>query len=297
MAGCGDIGRRVVALLADRYRIVAVARSAASADALHAAGVVPIAGDLDDRASLHRLGGIAPIVLHLAPPQPGGLRDERTRALVASLRGVETLVYVSTSGVYGDARGAVVDETRAVAPSTDRAVRRVDAERVLRAWARTHRVRLAILRAPGIYAADRLPVDRVAEGLPALVPADDVRTNHVHADDLARLVVVAVARAASQRVYHASDDSALFMGEWLDLVADRHGLPRPPRVARAQMAGRVSTVRASFLSESRRLSNERAKAELGFVFRYPTVVEGLRDVAENDEARRSGPRGDRKAIA
>ena len=191
------------------------------------------------------------------------------------LRGVHTLLYVSTSGVYGDCEGAWVDETRGVAPGTDRARRRVDAERCLRTWARNSGTRLAILRVPGIYSGARLPTARIAAGTPVLRESDDVYTNHIHADDLARLIVLAIHRGAAQRVYHAVDDSAMRMGDWFDLIADTHGMRRPERMTRDTIASRVAPNLLSFMRESRRLSNARIKNELGVRLLYSTVVEGV----------------------
>ena len=271
------MGARLASLLGDRQRILATTRTAEQVAAFRSLGIVPIVADLDRPATLGRLGGIAPTVVHLAPPPPRGTVDTRTRALLRALSGVERLVYVSTSGVYGDCGGARVDETRRPAPSTDRARRRVDAETALRTWARQHRVRLAILRVPGIYAADRLPVARIRAGTPALLAVDDVYTNHIHADDLARLIALALARGSPQRIYHAVDDSAIRMGDWFDAVADAHRLPRPERVARDAIAARVSPELLSFMTESRRLANRRMHGELGARLRYPTVHEGLAD--------------------
>lgn len=275
IVGHGDVGRRVAALLRDRRRVFATTRTADRAFAMRAEGVVPIVADLDEPATLGRLAGLAPVVVHLAPPPSDGPSDLRTRALLGALSGVSTLVYVSTTGVYGDCGGDVVDETRTVRPATDRARRRVDAERRLRRWGRDTGATVVILRVPGIYAANRLPLARIADGTPALVAADDVRTNHVHADDLARVVVAAIARGAPQRVYHAVDDSALAMGDWLDRVADAFRVPRPERVPRDALTARVSPMRASFMRESRILTNRRLVDELGVRLRFPTVDDGL----------------------
>src|SRR5690606_15942724 len=157
-----------------------------------------------------------------------------------------------------------------------------DAERTLRDWARRSGARLAILRTPGIYAADRLPTERLRKGTPALIPADDVHTSHIHADDLARLIVLALQRAAPGRIYHAVDDSDLLMGEYFDAVADAYGLPRPPRLPRGQLREQVSPMLYSFMAESRRLDNGRIKAELGMRLRYPRVRDAL------ERARREG---------
>ncbi len=184
-------------------------------------------------------------------------------------------VYISTSGVYGDCGGALVDEMRAVNPQSPRARRRVDAEAQLALWCNLRGVALVILRAPGIYAADRLPLERLRAGTPVLRDADDVYTNHIHADDLAAICVRALEDAAPGGIYNASDDSLLKMAAWFDLVADRAGLPRPPRIARADAAGRVPPELLSFMSESRRLDNTRLKRTLAVSLRYSTVKEGL----------------------
>jgi nucleoside-diphosphate-sugar epimerase len=210
-------------------------------------------------------------VVHLAPPQSEGMLDRRTRHLSAILPEGARLVYVSTSGVYGDCGGALIDETRAVAPHNARAWRRVDAERVLRAWASRSGGHLAILRVPGIYARDRLPLRRLAQGTPALLAGDDVYTNHIHADDLARIVALALFRGLPGRIYHAVDDTHMKMADYFDTVADAFALPRPPRVARAQLAATVSPMLLSFMSESRRMANARIKQELGVRLRHPQV--------------------------
>ena len=132
-----------------------------------------------------------------------------------------------------------------------------------------------MLRVPGIYAADRLPLERLRAGTPVLRDRDDVYTNHIHADDLAAICARALEEAAPAGIYNASDDTSLKMGEWFDLVADSRGLPRPPRIARAEAAGRVPPELLSFMSESRLLDNTRLKQVLGMRLRYPTVREGL----------------------
>jgi nucleoside-diphosphate-sugar epimerase len=275
IVGCGDVGMRLLPLLRARYRVFALTSNPGRCAALRAAGAVPVVADLDRKDSLHRLAGLAHRVVHLAPPQPEGKRDCRTRNLTAILPDGAQVVYVSTSGVYGDCGGALVDETRPVAPANARARRRVDAENVLRAWALRAHGRVSILRVPGIYAHDRLPLERLRAGTPALAADDDVYTNHVHADDLARMVALALARGRPGRVYHASDDTRMKMGEYFDAVADAFGLARPPRLARAQLAAAVSPVTLSFMSESRQLNNMRIKRELGVRLQYRTVQEAL----------------------
>ena len=288
IVGCGDIGLRVARLLRGRWRLLALTSSPARCAELRAAGVVPLLGNLDVPATLARLAGLSDAVLHLAPPPAQGTVDTRTANLVAALarkpQSLRTgcLVYASTSGVYGDCGGARFDETRTVNPATDRGRRRVDAEARLRAFGLSFGVRVALLRVPGIYALDRPggdPRERVARGSPVLADGDDVFTNHIHADDLARACVAALHRGLPQRVVHVCDDTELKMGAYFDVVADRFGLPRPPRLTREHAAAVLPAMQLSFMAESRRLDNTRLKCELGLRLRYPTVEHGLRDGA------------------
>ena len=279
IVGSGDVARRALPLLVRRFRVHALLRNPAEAAAWRAAGAVPIRADLDDLRSLDRLAGLADLVLHLAPPPNGGERDSRTRHLLAALAKGKSLprslIYVSTTGVYGDCGGAAIDETRLRRPTTARARRRVDAEGCLRAFGRQSGVRVCLLRAPGIYAADRLPLERLQAGLPALAEADDVYTNHIHADDLAAACVAALRHGRSNRAYNIVDDSDLKMAEYFDRVADAFSLPRPPRLSRAAAATVLSPLQMSFLGESRRIGNRRLKKELHLRLRYPTVDQGI----------------------
>lgn len=279
IVGFGDIGSRMVPLLRGRFRLYALARSDERAAQLRAVGVTPIRGDLDHPESLRRLGGLAQDVLQLAPPPNSGRNDPRTANLMRALAGRRTLpqrvVYLSTSGVYGDRRGAVVYESDPVAPNTDRAHRRVDAERRLRRWGRRSNVRVSVLRVPGIYAHDRLPVERLKRGTPSIREEEDSYTNHVHAEDLARLVLLALNRGHAGRVYHASDGAWVKAGDYFDVVADALRLPRPPRVTMQQARATIPANALSFLQESRRLSNRRVRDELKMVFRYPDVAAAL----------------------
>lgn len=278
--GCGDVGLRVLQLLAGRWRVVALTSSPARAAELRDAGALPLVGNLDDATTLNRLAGLADFVLHLAPPQTQGATDTRTRHLLTALgrRAPEVLVYASTTGVYGDCGGAFIDETRAPNPTTDRARRRVDAEAQLRAFGRRHGTRVSVLRIPGIYARDRLgghPRERLARGTPVLRREEDVFTNHIHADDLARACLLALLRGLPQRAVNVCDDSQMLMGDYFDLAAGLAGLPRPERITRAEAAERLSPMALSFWSESRRLDNGRLRRELRLKLRYPTPREGL----------------------
>lgn len=285
IVGCGDVGLRVLRELKGRWRVLALTSSPQRHGPLRAAGAVPLAGDLDEPASLGRLAGLADAVLHLAPPPGQGGNDPRTRSLLAALARssrARRVVYASTTGVYGDCGGAWIDETRPLRPSTDRARRRVDAEARLRWYGRSRGVRVTILRVPGIYAFDRDggdPRERVRRRVPALVTEHDVYTNHVHADDLARACITALMRGPTQRAIHVNDDGQLATGEHYDCVATLAGLSPVPRLTREQAARELSPMQMSFLGESRRLVNRRMKRELRLRLRYPTIDEAFRRLA------------------
>lgn len=302
IVGCGDVGSRTLALLARHYRVFALTSRPDRCAELRAAGAIPMLGNLDQPTSLRRLRGLARRVLHLAPPPANGLEDPRTRHLLHALsapvatqppaaglqsgkrilpesRFAQRLVYISTSGVYGDCQGEWVAETRPVAPANPRAVRRVAAEQCLRQWGTRLARRVSLLRTPGIYARERLPLARLRKGTPALQATDDVFTNHIHADDLARLAVYALHRARPQRLYHASDDTHLKMGEYFDQVADWARLPKPTRLTKTQAEACLEPTLLSFMRESRRLENDRIKRELGFRFVYPDVAALLKTLA------------------
>lgn len=271
--------RRALPVLTRRWQVIALVRTIDPA--LRTLGVKQIHGDLDQPASLRRLAGIADAVLHSAPPPNEGEGDPRTKRLLATLARARSLprhlIYISTSGVYGHCGGEVVRESRPCRASTARARRRVAAESLLRRSA----VRVSILRAPGIYAADRLPLERVRRGDPVLNADEDVFTNHIHAEDLAAACIAALERGGVNRCYNVCDDSAERMGDWFDKLADAFGLPRPPRMARAEIRTRLSPMLLSFMSESRRLDNTRMKRELKLRLRYPTIDAGIKAALRN----------------
>jgi nucleoside-diphosphate-sugar epimerase len=281
--GCGDVGQRVVRVQR-HVRVVALTSSSERVAALRAQGVTPIVGNLDVPASLQRLAGWATRVLHLAPPPLQGSTDPRTLTLTRLLMrrsAPRSVVYGSTSGVYGDCAGDWVDESRRVNPITPRAQRRVDAEARVRhvGRLRSSTVRVSVLRIPGIYAPDRdggTPRERLLRGTPVLAREDDVFTNHIHADDLARACQLALWRGQPQRIYNVNDDSQLLMGDYFDMAAGLYGLAKPPRISRAQAQTELPAMQLSFMSESRRMVNTRMKGELRLQLRYADVEQGLR---------------------
>ena len=303
IAGFGDIGKRVARKLgaSRHYRVKALVRNAgampANAKIAKSLGVQLLRGDLSKPRSLQNLTGLADTILHFAPPPGFGETDTHTRNLLAALsnnrcrghRGQyaapfprpgmlpRRIVYISTTGVYGNRGGEWVDETSPVKPESARARRRVDAERCLRKWGRIHAVAITVLRSPGIYAHDRLPFDRLRRQTPVLMQSDDVYTNHIHAEDLAGAVIFALRqpRPKRWRVFNVVDDSQLLMGHYFDQVADALGLTRPPRISRTEAERSITPAMFSFMRESRRIHNMRIKRELRLVLRYPTLANVL----------------------
>ena len=265
IVGYGDIARRARRRLPADVEVALISRS--------------LGADLDRPETLAASMGQGDTVLYTAPPPAAGEGDPRASNLLAAFdRGriiPARIVYLSTSGVYGDCGGGWVAETRPVNPQSSRAMRRVAAEDGLRSWCAEKRVPFVVLRVPGIYATDRLPLESIRTGAPVFRDEDDVYTNHVHAEDLAAICLRATEDSAPPGTYNASDDSAVKMGEWFDLLADRFGLPRPPRLPRAEAAKVISPTRLSFMLESRRLVNLKMKRDLGVTLVYPTVFDGV----------------------
>lgn len=246
------------------------------------------------------------MLIYLAPPPNEGADDPRMRRWIAARSTPQSrspkvrstpranrslhrsankprCVYISTTGVYGDRAGERVNETSALIATSARSKRRVIAERLLRANKSEH---VSILRAPGIYSLERLPIARLRAGTPALAESDDVFTNHIHADDLAHAAWLALFRAKPRRVMNIVDDAELKMGEYFDQVAEATGLPKPPRLPRLLLQREVSPMLYSFMSESRRIDNARMKRDLRIKLRYPTPSTLLGTVRASDALQR-----------
>ena len=279
--GCGDVALRAVKRFLPACRIYALTHTPARAEDLRRLGITPIIGDLDHPESLSKLAGLAHCVMHFAPPQSSGDIDQRTHNLLAVLdRGEilpQRLVYISTTGVYGNCDGHWVEETRSPHPTTSRAKRRLSAETQLREWGIRRGVTVSILRVPGIYSSERLPLARLKNGTPTLIASEDSFTNHIHAEDLARVAAAAMYRGKPGRIYNATDDSNIKMGDWFDLLATRFNLPKPRRITRAQAQTEITPSLLSFLNESRRVSNKRLKRELRVRQAFPDVEAGTKN--------------------
>ena len=272
---------RVAGLLKASSRLMALTSSSQRVETLQRSGITPMLGNLDQAQTLRRLAGVATHVVHMAPPPLDGKTDPRTRALVLALRLrslPSVLVYGSTTGVYGDCAGEWIDETRRLQPQSARAQRRVNAQDWVNFLGKSGYPRTQVLRIPGIYALDReggTPRERLLRGTPVLQAQEDVYTNHIHADDLARATVLAMWRGKHLRAINVCDDTNMKMGDYMDSVAKIWNLQPPARISRVQAQLQLSPMVMSFLNESRRIRSDRMNQELGLRLLYPTVMDGL----------------------
>ena len=278
IVGCGYVGERVArAEQVVGARVIALVRSADGAARLAAQGIECLRADLDDRASLTALptAQASLYYFYFAPPPSSGVTDTRLENFLAAIEQPPAqVVLISTTGVYGDCQGEWVTEDRPPHPVADRAWRRLDAEQRLRTWGQAHDVPVAILRVPGIYGPERLPVARLQAGEPVLREAESPWSNRVHVDDLVRACLAARARRA-RGVYNISDGHPSTMTDYFNRVADALGLPRPPQITRAQASTELSDGMRSYLAESKRLDNRRMREELGVEPRYADLARGL----------------------
>ncbi|WP_295399552.1 SDR family oxidoreductase [uncultured Thiocystis sp.] len=283
IVGCGYVGTRLARQSLDRGAdVIGLTRGAAGLARLGAAGIPARRYDLlqDDLSELG-LAVAGADVFHLAPPPEQGVEDPLTRRLIASFERAgqpRRIVYISTTGVYGDCQGGWVDETCPAQPTADRSRRRWDAEQSLRAWSQASGGELVILRVAGIYGPDRLPLERIRQGAPLVRAEEAPYTNRIHVEDLVSGCLAAMEKGIDGAVYNACDGAPSNMTDYFLAVADAAGLPRPPCLSLAEASEQLSAGMLSYLAESRRLSNRKLREELGVEFRYPTLADGLRGV-------------------
>lgn len=284
IVGCGALGQKVAALWqAQGESVAALSRSANSRQTLMALGVTPVDGDLDQPSTLADLPLHQRLVYYFAPPPGAGCEDSRMDAfcrMALNNQKPSRLIYVSTSGVYGDRQGAWVDETTPVQPATDRACRRVAAEQALRRWEKAHNASVIVLRVPGIYGPGRLPLERIRRGVPVIAQDQAPASNRIHIDDLARICVAAGQKGQAGDIFNVADESEASMTDYFNSVADVFSLPRPPQVSMVQAEELLSAEMLSYLKESRRLDTTRLRHRLGVELRYPDLLSGLRACRE-----------------
>ena len=278
IAGCGYVGRRLAERLSGTWQVVAIARSPGTLAELRATGVEAIFADFDVIAAppLPDMLADGAAVAYLAPPPGTGITDPRLERFLESLGDARplALLYMSTTGVYGGTGGATVDEHSQAAPANDRSRRRLAAERAAQSWSSDRQVRCAVLRVPGIYGPDRLPLERLGRGEPVIRPEDSGPGNRIHVDDLVSACVAAVETPASG-VFNVGDGDHASTTEFLLKTASLAGLTPPRLVSLAEARGQVSPGMLEFLVESRRVDTTRMRDELGVIPRYADLESGI----------------------
>lgn len=243
-------------------------RSEAAASALRDVGINAQLHDLDQASPpvLH-----APLIYYFAPPPATGDSDPRLRRVLSTLNAKVRLVYISTSGVYGDCAGRWIDETEPLKPISARARRRLDAERALAEWGGDH----VILRVPGIYGPGRLPIERLQKNLPVVRADESPYTNRIHADDLATAALHAAVFGAHGAAYNISDGHPTTMCDYFTRCAQLLALPPPPQVSLAEAQRVFTPAMWSFMEESKRLIVTRMREDLRFTPCYANLEQGL----------------------
>lgn len=193
----------------------------------------------------------------------------------------EKVIYISTSGVYGDCGNRTVTEETPLNPRTSRARRRLDAETTLLKWGDERKVPVVILRVTGIYGPGRLPVSYLESGQPVIDEQEAPCTNRIHADDLARICMAAASRGEGGDIFNVSDGQSGSMTQYFNAVADLLGLPRPPQVRRKEASGLIPPLMFSYMNESRRMDNRKMLEKLGIRLLYPSLEEGLRGCTDD----------------
>ncbi len=278
VAGCGYVGCRLAAELADS-RVGGLVRSSESCSKLAGMGINPLLCDLDEMVAIP-LPTQESDVYYLLPPPRSGTVDSRMQHFLQHLEihgQPRRLVYLGTTGVYGDCRGEWVDEQSPVRPAVDRALRRLDAEQQLRRWSKQSGAELVILRVAGIYGPGKLPLQRLKAGKPMVAARFAPWTNRIHVDDLVQVLLAAMDRGGDRETYNVTDGQPGNMADYFNKVADSAGLPRPPIIDPDEAGEQLSSGLRSYLAESRRIDNRKMLRELQVKLRYPTLEQGLQD--------------------
>lgn len=278
IAGCGYVGARLARRMLARGPVLALARSPETAAALANAGIPARAVDLDEPLTLEIPALVS--IVYLVPPAREGTGDPRFERFLAGLGGARpaVLVYLSTTGVYGDAGGLAVDEDSPTLPADDASRRRLAAENAAFVWCRAHEVRCVVLRVSGIYGPHRLPLDRLKAGEPILRPEESGPGNRIHVDDLVEVCLAALAPPETRRpvtgVVNVADGDPRSTGAFLELVAQLAKLPPPRRVTMAEARLELSPGMLAFLQATRRI--RRLREDLGIRLRYADPEDGVR---------------------
>lgn len=285
--GCGDIGLKVAEeLLKQDCSVQATVHFQEGAGTLESLGIMPLVANFDYQDEIPDLPLHGRKIFYTMPPQGGGSSDYRMLNFCRRLSAEncpERVVYISTSGVYGDCGGELVTEERPLNPQTTRAKRRVSAETQLREQAEKLGFALIILRVTGIYGPGRLPISQLTKGHEVLKPEDAPLTNRIHSQDLARVCLAAMEKGEHGDIFNVSDGHPSSMSHYFMSVAELYNLPQPRQLGLAEAEKTMNPLTLSFLKESRNMSNRKMLDKLDIELLYPTLEKGLRACRKEKE--------------
>jgi nucleoside-diphosphate-sugar epimerase len=214
------------------------------------------------------LNGVTHLLLSV-PPGPAGDSVLMLHRDMLGARRFQWVGYLSTTGVYGDRGGDWVDEDSPLEPNTDRGRRRLAAEEEWVALCHAHLFRLA-----GIYGPGRNQLVSLRDGSAKRIIKPGQVFSRIHVDDVAGVLAASIARPQPGRAYNVCDDEPAPPQDVMTYAAKLLGVPPPPEIAFADAD--LSPMARSFYAESKRVANERIKADLGYRLLYPTYREGLK---------------------
>jgi len=281
--GCGFLGGYLTRLLRDHQQSpVCVVQSQSSHAKLVQDGFHAVIYDLDQVAKNVDFDLKNHTVYYLAPPSHSDEKDHRIDHFLTLCETDQPskIVYISTSGVYGDCQGNWVTEDQPLAPISSRAKRRVYAEKALLDYCSKYDCDYMILRVGGIYGPNRLPIDRLKD-ITVICPEEAPHSNRIHVADLASVCYSAMASSIQNEIINVSDGHPTSMSDYYYKIADFANLPRPKCVPLAQAEEKLSAGMLSFIKESRRLSIDKMNSLLGVEIQFPTLESGLEDCFKN----------------
>ncbi|MEM7303908.1 MAG: NAD-dependent epimerase/dehydratase family protein [Pseudomonadota bacterium] len=280
ITGCGQVGRQLCDLLAVQNKtITCLVKTQASRDLLTQRGFTAKTFDLDTRPTLPEDLPLAQSDLYyFIPPSNTDLIDHRIDYFLELCKThiPRRIVYISTSGVYGDCNGEWVNEAHPASPVTERAKRRYYAELSLIQFCKEFQCQFNILRVGGIYGPERLPLERL-KTVTVVCPEEAPYSNRIHAYDLASACLAAMHCDTHGEIINVADGHPTSMTDYFYQLADMAELPHPPCVPLSQAEEKLSPGMLSFINESRRLSIDKMQSVLKIALKFPTLEQGLKD--------------------
>ena len=231
--------------------------------------------DDDHHISPDILNDVSHVLLSIPPGEAGDLVFlQYGNELAARAENIEWVGYLSTTGVYGDRQGEWVDENSPLTPSTKRGEKRLKAETDWLSLYESNNLPVHLFRLAGIYGPDSNQLEKVAAGTAKRRRKPGQVFSRIHVEDIAGIVIASMKKPNPGQAYNVCDDEAAPPQDVVTFAAHLLNMEPPPEVMFDPKD--MSAMGLSFFAESKRVSNEKVKSELGYVFKYPTYREGLK---------------------